>query len=191
MCWCCRQGYISFSKAIRVKYSHCKMIHKAFPTRWSLQEIINTSLKEGSRDCGTGGAVHGHAGMEVRCLALSDHCRLRRRWGTPAEPHTVISHLQFCRSNSPRRLWRCIVRWRGHAVAEKRISRLISHPVQNYSNFWCDGNRCNRLGLVWFYPLLLLRSEKVKSTFLHCFIRVSGWTAASESEVQLAGQEAA
>ncbi len=129
-----------FSKA-RVKYSHCKMIHKAFPTRWSLQKIIYTSLKVGSRESGTGGAVHGHAGMEVRCLALSDHCRLRGRRGTPAEPHSVISHvqsfahLQFCRSNSPRRLCRCTVRWRGHAATEKTLSRMISHPVQSTPTF--------------------------------------------------------
>lgn len=142
------------------------MIHKAFPTWWSLQEIIYSSLKEGPRECGTGGAVHGHAGMEVRCLAVSDHCLLRRR---SAKTHTVISHvqsfvhLQFCRSNSPWRLCRCTARRRGHAATGKRLSRLISHPIQNYINFCCDGKSNRWLGC--FYSLLLLRSEKVKSTF--------------------------
>lgn len=144
------------------------MIHKAFPTWWSLQEIIYSSLKEGPREYGTGGAVHGHAGMEVRCLAVSDHCLLRRR---SAKPHTVISHvqsfvrLQFCRSNSPWRLCRCTVRRRGHTATGKRLSRLISQPIQKYINFLCDGNSNRWLGLGCFYSLLLLRSEKVKSTF--------------------------
>lgn len=62
---------------ILFEYLHCEMIHKAFPTRWSLQKVIDAPLKEGSGEYGTGGAVHGHAVMEMRHPAL----RYDRRCG--------------------------------------------------------------------------------------------------------------
>lgn len=150
------------------------MIHKAFPTRWSLQKIIYTSLRVGSRESGTGGAVHGHAGTEVRCLALSDHCRLRGRRGTPAVPHAVISHVQsfarvqFCRSNSPRRLCE---RWRGHAATEKTLSRMISHLVQKYTNLWCDGN-LTCVGFILCFACAQ-KSQKHFFALLHLCLRMN------------------